>query len=631
MLDLLWLIPALPFAGFLLLTLAGRLPRAVIAGIGCGTVGVGAIFSLLLCHRFLTAPPPDHAFTQSLWTWFDVAGLAPGIAFHLDALSLVMISVITGVGFLIHVYSAEYMRDDEGFQRFFAFLNLFVGFMLVLVLADNFVLLLLGWEGVGLCSYLLIGFWYREPANGAAARKAFVVTRIGDTALLLGLFLLFASLGTLHFQEAFAAASLAWEPGSGLAVAAALLILGGAVGKSAQLPLQTWLPDAMAGPTPVSALIHAATMVTAGVYLIARCHVLFELAPAVLLVVAIVGAATLLTAGFSALVQHDIKRVLAYSTISQLGYMFLALGVGAWSAAMFHFVTHALFKALLFLAAGALILALHHEQDMRKMGGLRHKLPAVFWTFLIGSVSLAALPLIGSGFYSKEKILWDVWISPLGGPAFWAVGVAGAVVTALYTFRMVFLVFFGESRGARVEHRPGPAVLAVLVILAVFSTFAGGIELPHTFGHVTFFSDFLDTALASLVVLPPGLDAELWALLLVASALVLAGAGVAWWLYGKRTQTSDTMGAAPPRDPLLRFWFAGWGFDAVYDTLLVRPYQFLARRNRRDLVDLGPVFIAALARGLHTLLSETQTGRLRWYASVLVAGTLVLLLLAFAQ
>ena len=330
---------------------------------------------------------------QVLWKWIDVAGLNPSFAFHLDALSLVFIFVITFVGFLIHLYSIEFMADDEGFSRFFAYLNLFVCSMLILVLADNLVLMYLGWEGVGLCSYLLIGFWYEEKKNGDAARKAFIVTRVGDTAMAIGLFMLFDAFGTLTIQDILTQAPQVWTAGSQTATIIAFLLLGGAVGKSAQLPLQTWLPDAMAGPSPVSALIHAATMVTAGVYLIARTHVIFELAPVAQLTVGIVGALTLLLAGFSALTQFDLKRVLAYSTISQIGYMFLALGVGAWSAAIFHFMIHAFFKALLFFGAGAVILMLHHEHDMFKMGGLKEQSPFNLLDFFdwLGLIGCAAL------------------------------------------------------------------------------------------------------------------------------------------------------------------------------------------------------------------------------------------------
>ena len=407
MIDYLWLVPALPFLGFLILTFFGKkLSKNAISFVGAGSVGLAALLTIIIGIQFLLSPPEGNFFNQKLWTWMSVGGMSPSIAFHLDALSLIFIFVITFVGFLIHVYSTEYMLEDEGFARFLSFMNLFVGSMLVLILADNLALMYLGWEGVGLCSFLLIGFWYKEPANAAAARKAFIVTRVGDTAMALGLFLLIVNFNTLNIQEILHTAPSQWTAGNSTAVWIAFLLLGGAVGKSAQLPLQTWLPDAMAGPSPVSALIHAATMVTAGVYLIARNHVLFELAPSAMSAVAIIGAATLLMAGFAAIVQNDIKRVLAYSTISQIGYMFLALGVGAWSAGVFHFMIHAFFKALLFLGAGAVIHALHHEQNMFKMGGLRKELPIVFWTFLAGSAALSALPLISAGFYSKDAILW---------------------------------------------------------------------------------------------------------------------------------------------------------------------------------------------------------------------------------
>src|SRR5215470_18113580 len=323
---LLWLIPVLPLASAAVLALFGsRLSRRVAATLGVGSIGLSALVTIMVALDFWTSPPAGNSYTQVLWTWINVAGFEPQIGFYLDALSLVMVLVVTFVGFLIHVYSAEFMIEDEGYSRFFAYMNLFVASMITLLLGNNLLLLYLGWEGVGLCSYLLIGFWYRDPANGRAARKAFIVTRVGDTALALGLFLIFNSLGTLRIQDVMERASGQWAPRSTLAIAAAALLLGGAVGKSAQLPLQTWLPDAMAGPTPTSALIHAATMVTAGVYLIARMHVLFELAPPVQLAVGVIGAATLLLAGCSALVQTDIKRVLAYSTMSQIGYMFLAL------------------------------------------------------------------------------------------------------------------------------------------------------------------------------------------------------------------------------------------------------------------------------------------------------------------
>ena len=497
----LWMIPALPFTGFLLLALVGeRLSRRVVAFIATGAVGLSAVAAGLTAISFLSAQPAANSYSQTVWVWLDVAGFHPGVAFYIDALSLVMILVITFVAFLIHLYSTEFMiEEEEGYSRFFAYINLFVGSMLTLVLADNFLLLYLGWEGVGLCSYLLIGFWYKVPEYGYAARKAFVVTRVGDTALAAGLFLLFTHLGTLQIQEVMLRARESWPPGSMLAIITALMLLGGAVGKSAQLPLQTWLPDAMAGPTPVSALIHAATMVTAGVYLIARTHVLFTLAPAVLALVAIVGAVTLLLAGFSALTQWDIKRVLAYSTISQIGYMFLALGVGAWPAAIFHFMTHAFFKALLFLGAGCVIQAQGEEHDMFKMGGLRRELPVVFWTFLIGCGALSAVPLVTAGFYSKDMIIWQVYASARGGVWLWAAAIAGALLTSMYTFRMVTLTFFGRL-GKKVNRLPGWRMSLPLVVLAVLSIIAGFVDVPHILGGVPVLSAFLERALPAAVL-----------------------------------------------------------------------------------------------------------------------------------
>ena len=386
-----------PLAGFLLLAFSrGRLGENAAAIIGAGSVGVSALVTALAAAQF-SVP-----VTQVLWTWMHIGDFAPRFALYLDGLSLTMLGVVTGVGFLIHVFASWYMRGEEGYSRYFAYLNLFVMFMLVLVLGASFPMMFLGWEGVGICSYLLIGFYYRTVANGNAAIKAFLVTRVGDVFMAIGLFILLSQLGTLDIQELLARAPERFASGDPLIVAATLMLLGGAVGKSAQLPLQTWLADAMAGPTPVSALIHAATMVTAGVYLIARTHGLFELAPHVLELVGAVGAVTLLIAGLCALVQTDIKRVLAYSTMSQIGYMFLALGAGAYSAAIFHLMTHAFFKALLFLAAGAVIVACHHEQNIFRMGGLRKRLPLEYASFLVGGGALCALPFVTAGFFSKD-------------------------------------------------------------------------------------------------------------------------------------------------------------------------------------------------------------------------------------
>lgn len=517
------------------------------------------------------------------------------------------------------------MAEEEGYSRFFAYMNLFIGSMLVLVLADNLLFLYLGWEGVGLCSYLLIGFWYKDAANGRAARKAFLVTRIGDTAMAIGLFILFNNLGTLNIQELLQRAPETWLAGSGIAVAVAALLLGGAVGKSAQLPLQTWLPDAMAGPTPVSALIHAATMVTAGVYLIARTHVLFSLAPIVQTLVAVVGAVTLLLAGFSALTQRDIKRVLAYSTISQIGYMFLALGVGAYAAAMFHFMTHAFFKALLFLGAGVIIHCLHHEHDMFKMGGLRKQLSVTFWTFLIGSASLAALPLVTAGFYSKDQIIWSAWASESGSPWLWAAGLAGALITAIYTFRMVFVTFYGEAK-TRAEKTPGLAMKLPLVVLAVLSIIGGFVETPHTLGHLTLFSDLMRSTLPAAPIIHQLISDE-WLFQLIAVAASLFGIYLAYQFYLRTPRIVERVTRLAPVNLLQRFWFEGWGFDWLYGKLFVRPYYWIARMNKKDVIDWFYTGIARTAELSYYTLRFTQNGRVRSYAAGIVAGAVIIIAL----
>jgi NADH-quinone oxidoreductase subunit L len=620
--ELLFFIPTLPLAGALVLALAGRrLSKTTVAVVGAGSVGISALLAVFAAVGFIANPPEGHAVAQTLWTWMQFGGYTQAISFLLDPLSLVMVLIVTVVGFIIHLYSTEYMTDDEGYSRFFAYMNLFVGSMLILVLADSLLLLYLGWEGVGLCSYLLIGFWYTNPANGRAARKAFIVTRIGDAAMALGLFLLFTNLGTLNIQDLMALAPKKWPVGSETAVLAAALLLGGALGKSAQLPLQVWLPDAMAGPTPVSALIHAATMVTAGVYLIARTHVLFELAPVVQSAVALIGAATLLIAGFSALAQRDIKRVLAYSTISQLGYMFLALGVGAWSAAIFHLMTHAFFKALLFLGAGAVILAQHHEQDMFRMGGLKEKLPITFWTFLIGSASLSALPLVTAGFYSKDLILWKAWSSGSGSAGLWAAGLFGALITSIYTFRMVFLTFFGESKTA-ISRKPGPRMITPLIILAVLSIVGGLVNLPETLGGMPLFSNFLQTVFSEKTREHVGNEGMLQ---IIASLVSLSGIFIAYLLYLRNPQYADRIARGRVFGSIRKFWLAGWDFDAMYDRLFVRPFVRLAESNKRDFIDSGYGDIAALSRLLSAALSRTQTGNIRWYAMGMVVGAIMFL------
>jgi NADH-quinone oxidoreductase subunit L len=614
--SLLWLIPALPFVSSVVLALFGsRFSRRAVAMLGVGSIGVSAAITILVAASFCSAPPPGGSFTQLLWTWIDVGGFRPQIGLYLDSLSLVMLLVVTFVGFLIHVYSAEFMIEDDGYSRFFAYMNLFVASMLTLLLGNNLLLLYLGWEGVGLCSYLLIGFWYQDPSNGRAARKAFIVTRVGDTAMSLGLFLLFSRLGTLQIQDLMHRASEQWPTGSTYAVIAALLLLGGAVGKSAQLPLQVWLPDAMAGPTPVSALLHAATMVTAGVYLIARTHVLFSLAPSAQVAVAVVGACTLLLAGFSALTQHDIKRILAYSTVSQIGYMFVALGVGAWQAAMFHFVTHAFFKALLFLGAGVIINAVHEEHSIFRMGGLRKELPVTFWTFLIAGCSLAGLPLITAGFFSKDLIIWDEWSAQNGHPVFWLAGMIGALLTSLYTFRMIFRVFFGPL-GIPVTKRPGFAMTMPLVVLGVLSIVGGYLEQPLL--------EFLRSALPSTVEVHRGALTETGSEV-IAGLIFLLGLYASYLFHLQKRNLADTLVANPVGRMLHQWWFADWGFDWIYDKVFVQPFIWATQINKGDFVDAFYTGIAGLTQLFYRGLSNTETGRVRWYATCMAAGSVLFL------
>ena len=628
MLSLLAFIPAFPLLGFaMLLMTAGLLPKRWITTIGVGSVGIAAILALIVMATFLNSPEP---YTEIVWTWIAVSGLTPHIGFYLDALSGLMMLVVAFVSLLIHLYSAEFMSADEGYSRYFAYMNLFVGSMLVLILADNLLFLYLGWEGVGLCSYLLIGFWYRDPANGLAARKAFVVTRVGDTAMAIGLFVLFTNLGTLDIQSLMQQAVVHWPVGSVLPIAAAALLLGGAIGKSAQLPLQTWLPDAMAGPTPVSALIHAATMVTAGVYLIARTHVLYDLAPPVHTAVAVIGALTLLLAGFSALNQTDLKRILAYSTISQIGYMFLALGVGAWSAAIFHFMTHAFFKALLFLSAGVVVQRLGEEHDIFKMGGLRQRLPLAFWSFLIGSISLAALPLVDAGFYSKDLILWEAWSDGALGPWLWAAGLFGALLTAIYIFRAVFVVFFGPVK-LEPAGLTGWRIAIPLVVLSILALAAGFVEIPPYLGNVPAFSQFMQSALPAPPAPVSGESSLQIMLSAIAGLVAVLGVGVAYIAFRQRPASLEALIQSPASLALQHFWETGWGFDWLYDRALVRPFLWFARVDQGDFIDRFYSGLASLSRAAYRQLSESETGRVRRYAAGITAGSIVLIaILVFA-
>jgi NADH-quinone oxidoreductase subunit L len=619
MCTLIALIPILPFLSFLILALFGhRLSRKAAGFIGAGSIGIIAVLTLIISVVFIGALPDVKSYSVHLWEWMSAGNLKAEVAFSLDALSLVFCFVITFVGFLIHIYSIGFMEKDDGFNRFFAYMNLFVGSMLILVLADNILLMYLGWEGVGLCSYLLIGFWYKEPQNGYAARKAFIITRIGDTAMIIGIFILFLNFGTFNINDLMQQASAKWLTGSSIAVITAALLLGGALGKSAQLPLQTWLPDAMAGPSPVSALIHAATMVTAGVYLIARTHILFSLAPIVQTIIAVIGALTLLLAGFSALAQHDLKRILAYSTISQIGYMFLALGVGAWSAAIFHFMIHAFFKALLFLGAGVVILVLDEEHDIFKMGGLRKKMPVVFYTFLIGSASLSALPLITAGFYSKDAILWYSFTSPGGSLILWLAGIVGAFLTALYSFRMIFITFYGEAK-TEPSFLPGKMMTLPLIILSILSIFGGFIELPASLGNIHLFSNLVDNTLPAIVT---GKEEHSELFFQIISSLVsLSGVYLAYYIYNRKPKMFEQFS----HSGINKFFEKGWGFDKLYETLFVKPVVWLSVIDKRDFFDLWSIGLARVAVYANGILSTMQNGKLRWYLLSFAIGIAIIL------
>ncbi|WP_245573405.1 NADH-quinone oxidoreductase subunit L [Marinimicrobium agarilyticum] len=608
----------LPLAGTLLLAFsAGRLGERGAVWIGTGSVGLAALVTALVGADFALGNAGPQTLT--LYTWIAVGEFAPSIGLRLDALSLTMLSVITGVGFLIHWFAGWYMRGEEGITRFYAYMNLFVFSMILLVLGDNLLLLFLGWEGVGLCSYLLIGYYYQNAANGAAAMKAFIVTRIGDVFLAVGLFLLFTQFGTLDIAELVTRATQAWSAGEPLAQLAALLILGGALGKSAQLPLHTWLADAMAGPTPVSALIHAATMVTAGVYLIARMHGIFELAPAVLYLVGMIGAVTLLMAGFAALAQTDIKRVLAYSTMSQIGYMFLALGVGAYSAGVFHLVTHAFFKALLFLAAGAVIVCCRHEQDIRRLGGLRRRLPLAYLSFVVGGAALAALPLVTAGFYSKDEILWQALAAEQQGLLI--AGLLGSLLTGLYTLRLIVGIFHGEPKSKAAENAQpgrGPQHSVPLLVLAVLSTLLGAWLRPD---------------LSAVFPAAPGADAHAGhtAVQLIASATAIIGILLGAWLFLTQGPKLARLAAEGAGAFFWRWWHRAFGFDGLYDRVLVRPFLGLVQSLRRDWLDAFCGLAGQLALVLHAGLSRSQNGQLRHYAIATVVGaTLMVVILARA-
>jgi NADH-quinone oxidoreductase subunit L len=634
MLNTLWLIPILPFIGFLLNGLFGKragkgfVTAVALAGsLGAAVAGTIAVFEYNAAYRH------GERHMNVVYEWFNSGGIGADIAFQLDPLSIVMLLVVTWIGFLIHVYSVGYMHHEEGYWRYFAYLNLFLSAMLILILGSSYLFMFVGWEGVGLCSYLLIGFYYQTDYAPPAGKKAFIVNRIGDFGFLLAMFLMFAYIGSVDFAEVSqTAAKGGLDPG--IVTAICLLMFLGACGKSAQIPLYVWLPDAMAGPTPVSALIHAATMVTAGVYMIARSNVLYRLSPTAMAVVAIIGGLTALFAATIGLRQFDIKKVLAYSTVSQLGFMFIAVGVGAFSAGVFHLVTHAFFKACLFLGSGSVIHAMSGEQDIRNMGGLKDKIPHTFRTFAIACYAIAGLPL-AAGFFSKDEILVSAWATPYFpgiGKFVWLLGTLAAFCTAFYMYRLLYLTFYGKFRGTHEQehhlHESPPSMTGPLWILAILSIFGGLLSLPHGFWHGPSLATWLHPVIPEIrgagheIHIPISTEITI---ALISTAIAIAGWFVARSLYKDRQLASDA--AFERRSPALaRAIENKWYVDELYDAIVVRPLAGISRffwKGVDAVIDGIAALLGFSARLFGDMLRFLQTGNVRNYALMFVLGVVV--------
>jgi NADH-quinone oxidoreductase subunit L len=650
MLDLIWLVPFLPLCGVVINGLVGiRFPKWLTGTIGSLTVFGSFLVSCGVFYELIQLPAAERVKEVILCQWIPSGDFVVNLGFLVDPLSLVMLLTVSGVSFLIHVYSIGYMHEDEGFRRYFVYLNLFVFFMLMLVAANSFLLMFVGWEGVGLCSYLLIGFWYQRQAPADAGKKAFVVNRIGDYGFLLGMMLIFITFGSLDFLKVFPHAHQYLPYGGITATMITLLLFVGACGKSAQFPLYVWLPDAMEGPTPVSALIHAATMVTAGVYMVARCNALYVLAPLSLWVVAIVGVGTALYAATMGLTQFDIKRVLAYSTISQLGYMFLACGAGAFAAGIFHLMTHAFFKALLFLGAGSVMHALSGELDIRKMGGLRKQLPWTHSTFLIATLAIAGIAPL-AGFFSKDAILWgafqkDSWL--------WLVGAITALLTALYMFRAVFMAFYGKPRldehVAKHVHESPLVMIIPLAVLAVLSLVGGWIGIPPSLGGGDGFQEFLAPVFKSAVPaavhrqaggwsfvglaqaaegLAHGEELSLeWALMGVSLGVAIVGISLAYYLYLKNPEAPGKI--ANTFKTLYRIIFNKYYMDEIYNAIFVQPIrrgsEWLWHSVDENVIDGTANGAGRLCTGLSAMLKRLQTGYVQNYAIWMLVGTVLLI------
>ena len=619
-----------PLVGFLVLGLCGSRIKneKIIGAIGSGTVGLSFLLAVLIFVYMVGVEPVQRKQSIELFTWLSTftgstSSLTVNVAYQIDQLSILMTLIVTGVGFLIHIYSIGYLHNDSGFWRFFAYLNLFIFAMLNLVLADNFLLMFLGWEGVGLCSYLLIGFWYEKKFTGDAAKKAFIVNRVGDFGFILGMLLIFSSFGSLNFSTVFNAASLL-SVGNTTALWITMLLFVGAMGKSAQIPLYVWLPDAMAGPTPVSALIHAATMVTAGVYMVARCSILFALAPVTMEFVAIVGAVTAVFAATIGLVQNDIKKVLAYSTISQLGYMFLAMGVAAFSAGIFHLMTHAFFKALLFLGSGAVIHAMHDEQDIQKMGGLKKYLPVTYKTFLIGAIAIAGIPPF-AGFFSKDEILWKAFSSEQGSPVLWLLGIFGAALTAFYMFRLVTLTFEGKERfDHHIRPHEAPKTMTLpLIILAVLSIVGGFVGIPHKNVIENWLEPVFSPAHYKLLTVEHTGGLLEYLLMFVSVVIAASGIYAARWIYLQRVEIADSLVKRYPR--IYRTLLNKYYVDKVYDAVVVDPTvkisnDILWKAMDVTVIDGSVNGSAKIINGIGQVIRKIQTGVAQSYAVVFIGG-----------
>ena len=637
------LIPLLPFLGFLVnASLGRRIGKSAAASVACGSIVASFIAAVVMVWRLVALPPDARVITQVVFDWITAGDFNVSFSLRLDPLSALMILVVTGIGSLIHLYSTAYMHEEPDWEyaRYFSYLNLFAAFMLTLVLGSNFLVMFVGWEGVGLCSYLLIGFWYQEQSASDAGKKAFIVNRVGDFGFILGVLLIVVRFGTLDFQDiARALSSVSHEVAFGTLSLTTLLLFVGATGKSAQIPLYVWLPDAMEGPTPVSALIHAATMVTAGVYMIGRNAALFSHTPQTLLIVATVGVATAFLAGTIGLAQNDIKRVLAYSTVSQLGYMFLAMGVGAYAAGIFHLYTHAFFKALLFLGSGAVIHALAGEQDLRRMGGLKAKLPVTYWTFLVGALAIAGVPGL-SGFFSKDEILYRTYAS--GHTWMWVLGLLTSFLTALYMFRLVYLAFHGprsvETAPAHhsdphVAEPPGDlhdaprAMAIVLLVLAVGAVLAGYVGVPHVLGGSNQIERFLAPSLGELEPTSEVAGPEL-ALMVVSIVVALAGIAAATFFFLKNRRAADEV--ASRLAGLNRVLANKYYVDELYDAVIVRPIRIVSETGLWKGVDVriidGAVNgVGELVDSGAEVLRRMQSGSVRVYAASVFVGVVVIL------